>query len=226
MSRGTEFLDFIIEKLNNRLCELEQTILEEQKDIESMNDYYWENYTEMDQYGYENFDNQQALLGRINASNETRKSLNRIRKMMDSPELWTDFKLRIQGIVDEITSYEDEQAFIERYRCQCGEFKGRLFEHEICPICGTPVEYKDSNINVTGWISLGDNRIISPYYYNVFLSALGKTIFPDIINGRHRINTDGNKERPSEEDMEVPPSSPYAGIGVDSVYENYENILT
>lgn len=124
------------------------------------------------------------------------------------------------------TSYEDEQAFIERYRCQCGEFKGRLFEHEICPICGTPVEYKDSNINVTGWISLGDNRIISPYYYNVFLSALGKTIFPDIINGRHRINTDGNKEKPSEEDMEVPPSSPYAGIGVDSFYENYENILT
>lgn len=70
------------------------------------------------------------------------------------------------------TSYEDEQAFIERYRCQCGEFKGRLFEHEICPICGTPVEYKDSNINVTGWITLGDNRIISPYYYNVFLSDI------------------------------------------------------
>ena len=26
-----------------------------------MNEYYWENYTEMDEYGYENYDNQQAL---------------------------------------------------------------------------------------------------------------------------------------------------------------------
>ena len=35
------------------------------KDIESMHEYYWENYTEMDQYGYEDYDNQQALLHRI-----------------------------------------------------------------------------------------------------------------------------------------------------------------
>ncbi len=33
------------------------------------------------------------------------------RKMMDFPELWTDFKLRIQGIIDEITSYEDEHGY-------------------------------------------------------------------------------------------------------------------
>ena len=39
------------------------------------------------------------------------------------------------------TSYEDEQAFIERWRCQCGEFKSRQFEGEICPKCGTPVEH-------------------------------------------------------------------------------------
>ena len=30
--------------------------------MKGMHEYYWENYTEMDQYGYENFDNQQALL--------------------------------------------------------------------------------------------------------------------------------------------------------------------
>ena len=30
-----------------------------------MHEYYWENYTEMDQYGYENYDNQQALLHRL-----------------------------------------------------------------------------------------------------------------------------------------------------------------
>uniref|UniRef100_UPI004025DB44 HelD family protein n=1 Tax=Blautia sp. TaxID=1955243 RepID=UPI004025DB44 len=42
-------------------------------------------YTEMDQYGYENFDNQQALLHEINASNEKIELRRRFRKMMDSP---------------------------------------------------------------------------------------------------------------------------------------------
>ena len=36
-----------------------------------MNEYYWENYTEMDEYGYENYDNQQALLHQVNASGKT-----------------------------------------------------------------------------------------------------------------------------------------------------------
>ena len=34
------------------------------------------------------------------------------------------------------TNYEDENAFIERYRCECGAFKGKMFVGEICPICG------------------------------------------------------------------------------------------
>ena len=50
-----------------------------------MHEYYWENYTEMDQYGYENFDNQQALLHEINASNEKLDLRRRFRKMLDSP---------------------------------------------------------------------------------------------------------------------------------------------
>lgn len=123
------------------------------------------------------------------------------------------------------TTYEDEQSFTERYRCRCGAFKSRQFEGEICPICGTKVEYKDSNINITGWISLGENRIISPYYYQVLQSAIGKSVFPDIIYAKYKITTDGKRVKPTEEDLDVKPSSPYAGIGVDAFYNNYENIL-
>ncbi len=35
-----------------------------------MHEYYWENYTEMDEYGYENYDNQQALLHQVHANEE------------------------------------------------------------------------------------------------------------------------------------------------------------
>ena len=50
-----------------------------------MHDYYWENYTEMDEYGYENYDNQQALLGEVNANNERLMKKQRLKKMIDSP---------------------------------------------------------------------------------------------------------------------------------------------
>lgn len=56
-----------------------------QKDIESMHEYYWENYTEMDQYGYEDYDNQQALLQRVNANQDSLRLKARYEKMLDSP---------------------------------------------------------------------------------------------------------------------------------------------
>ncbi len=50
-----------------------------------MHEYYWENYTEMDQYGYESFDNQQALLHQVNANQEQLILKQRFLKMLDSP---------------------------------------------------------------------------------------------------------------------------------------------
>ena len=44
-----------------------------------------ENYTEMDQYGYENYDNQQALFRQISANAEQLILKQRFRRMADSP---------------------------------------------------------------------------------------------------------------------------------------------
>ncbi len=85
MSKGREHLKLVSEKLNKKIHQMSATILEVQKDIDSMNDYYWENYTEMDQYGYEDFDNQRALLNQVNANTENRKMLERLKKMAGSP---------------------------------------------------------------------------------------------------------------------------------------------
>ena len=82
---GREYLGYVLEKLKERITEISLSLVEGQKEIEGMHEYYWENYTEMDQYGYENFDNQQALLHEINASNEKIELRRRFRKMMDSP---------------------------------------------------------------------------------------------------------------------------------------------
>lgn len=123
------------------------------------------------------------------------------------------------------TTYEDDQSFIERYRCQCGSFKSRLFEGETCPVCNTKVEFKDSDINMTGWISLGNNRIINPYYFNLLQGAIGKSAFPDIISGKYKITVNGRRLKLREEDHEEKPSSPFVGIGVDEFYNRYEEIM-
>ena len=79
------YLTMVLEKLNTRIKDLDITIDEGQKDIEEMHDYYWSNYTEMDEYGYENFDNQQALLTQINANSQALDLKRRFKKMLDSP---------------------------------------------------------------------------------------------------------------------------------------------
>ena len=66
--REEQFLENVLENLRQRIRKIAQELEEGQKDIESMHEYYWENYTEMDQYGYENYDNQQALFRQISAN--------------------------------------------------------------------------------------------------------------------------------------------------------------
>ncbi|MGN1184078.1 MAG: HelD family protein [Oliverpabstia sp.] len=80
-----DYLEFVLEKLKDRIRRIDSSILEGEKEIEGMHEYYWENYTEMDQYGYENFDNQQALLTQINTNQAQMKMRRRLLKMLDSP---------------------------------------------------------------------------------------------------------------------------------------------
>ena len=96
---GTEFLEDVTEKIGQRLEELKQSLDEGQKEIENMHEYYWENYTEMDQYGYEDFDNQQALLNQVNANQDRLAMKHRLERMADSPFF---------GRVDFVFEGEDE----------------------------------------------------------------------------------------------------------------------
>lgn len=125
------------------------------------------------------------------------------------------------------TTYSDEQAFIERYSCECGEFKGKEFEGEICPFCQKEVKSVGSNVKVTGWISLGNHRIINPYYYQLLKSALGKMVFPEIITLRQKVDTDGHTSRATvnDYDSDRAPLSPFAGIGLEGFLENFDTIM-
>lgn len=123
------------------------------------------------------------------------------------------------------TSYEDENAFIERCRCKCGEFKGHLFEGEICPLCNTKVEIKDVNIEFTGWITLGENYIINPFYYQLLLECVGKTTLPEIVDQKMIVDVDGNRRKLREDELENKPKHPFFGIGLVEFRTRFEEIM-
>lgn len=80
-----KFLEEIIEKLNKAISQINKNISEGEKDIAGMQDYYWQNYTEMDEYGYENYDNQRSLFLQENTNQEQRLLRSRYEKMLNSP---------------------------------------------------------------------------------------------------------------------------------------------
>lgn len=82
---GQEYLEQTISCLHKRLEEVNASLEAGTREIEEMHEYYWENYTEMDQYGYEEFDNRQALLAQVNANQEQLLLRKRYRNMLDSP---------------------------------------------------------------------------------------------------------------------------------------------
>ena len=96
---GTQFLEEVSVKIKNRLAEIRNDLTEGQKEIENMHEYYWDNHAEMDQYGYEEYDNQQALLQQTNANEAKLKQKHRFERMLDAPFF---------GRVDFIFDGEDE----------------------------------------------------------------------------------------------------------------------
>lgn len=108
-----EYLRTVTAKIRGQIERTREALFRGQKEIDSMHDYYWLNYTEMDQYGYEDYDNQQALLEQVNANVQQAKRKQRLKRMLDSPYFGrVDF--RYDGEDEEETFYIGIGNFAER----------------------------------------------------------------------------------------------------------------
>ena len=167
MSRGSEYLSMVSDKLNNKIDTLRTTIEDVQKDIEGMNTYYWENYTEMDQYGYENFDNQQALLHQVNAKQEHDKELAKLLKMKDSPFF---------GSIDFLYEGDDEA---EAFYIGIGNFAEKTGEIPLvydwrAPVSGLFYDYDKGLASYEAPGGLMEGEILSKWQYKI---RSGKMIY-------------------------------------------------
>lgn len=117
------------------------------------------------------------------------------------------------------SDWSDDNAFEERYSCQCGNMRGKVFEGEICPDCRTEIKFKDVDLSITGWIILHNHKIIQPIFYNKLSSIIGSKQFQEIIKYDKTIDKNGNViDKESK-------SSPFAGIGLIEFRERFEEIL-
>lgn len=85
MEKERQYLSFVIEEIHAKLQALRVKMGENAKDLESMNDYFWESYGEFDEYGYEMYDNKMALKTRLTQQEEYAKDVARYKRMLDAP---------------------------------------------------------------------------------------------------------------------------------------------
>lgn len=109
------------------------------------------------------------------------------------------------------TDWSDEDAFAERYRCECGALLGRIFEGDTCSKCGSVVEFRDVDLNIFAWIDLSGYKIIQPGYFRLMKGVIGESTLMDIISP------------PTDDDSKK--SNPYKAIGLLEFYDRFEEIL-
>ncbi len=80
-----KYLELVLQTVHRKLEEVQKKLGDNARDMESMNDYFWENYAEFDEYGYEMFDNKMALKTRLTQQEEYRRDRKRYEKMLDAP---------------------------------------------------------------------------------------------------------------------------------------------
>lgn len=111
------------------------------------------------------------------------------------------------------TSFEDENGFAERYRCKCGKMIGKIYEGEICPDCGTKVQFVDTDLKIFAWyhIENPEFKIIQPSMYKKLEAFIGKNYLPDMIEFKYEMDLNGYYQLP---DKSVLTKNPYYGIGM------------
>jgi len=85
LNEEQQYLDMVLQKLLEKIEEIRKKMQAGEKELESLHDYFWDNYTEFDEYGYELYDNTTALENKVKERAAYVKELFRYGKMRSSP---------------------------------------------------------------------------------------------------------------------------------------------
>lgn len=162
-----EYLEYIIKKLSEAIEASDSRIIENTKEISKMHDYYWENYNEFDEFGYEDFANRQMLETEVNLKADEMLKNRRYKKMIKSPYF---------GRIDFIYDGEDEA---ESFYIGIGNFQLKngsapLIYDWRAPISSLFYDYDKGPASFTAPVGIIDGEIVKKCQYKI---KDGKMIF-------------------------------------------------
>lgn len=124
------------------------------------------------------------------------------------------------------TEWSDENAFAERYSCECHEMIGKLYEGETCPKCCTKVTFIDVNLSVFAWLKINNPQftLIQPLMYKKISAFLGNVnnFLDKIINFKMDMTLDGDYKKIDGFDYK---KHPYFGIGMVEFRNKFDEIM-
>ena len=89
----------------------------------------------------------------------------------------------------------DDDININKYSCStnCRNLVGRIYEGQVCPICGQVVKNNfGADITRNGWINLDKYKIVIPAAWKKLTRLIGTTTLDDIISFDDNIDFQGN----------------------------------
>ena len=105
-----------------------------------------------------------------------------------------------------------ENAFKERYSCECGYLEGKSHESSICPYCRTNVRLVDIDLEKFAYIKIKDYHIIHPALYLYLNNIMGEKNKQSILM---------NIIRPPKFDKD----QPFKNIGMLEFQRRFDEIL-
>lgn len=156
------------------------------------------------------------------------------------PNKYSEVNINIDSLVNS-PRYMDTE-----YTCDCGAFIGRDILGQQCPQCHSEIRLRSLNFEYTGWINLGNHKVIAPTYYKKLTRVLGKNMLKFILGDykedksvKYNDNDTAYEERKTRKKRGKQAANDintirkkvakirhcYEGIGHDQFYVQFEEIL-
>ena len=168
------YLSKVLEKLHQAAGELEEKMEFRRSEISKMQEYYWESYTEYDEWGYEKYDNDRSFREEADAHRELVQKYARYQKMMDSP-FFAAIAFRYDG--------EEEE---ETYHIGIGDFSPSKAETPmVCdwraPISGLFYDYDIGRAKFLAPAGEIEGELLKKYQFKIKGGKLLYSIDSDIV---------------------------------------------
>lgn len=122
-----------------------------------------------------------------------------------------------------------ENAFKERYSCECGYLIGKSHESSLCPYCRTSVRLVDIDLEKFAYIKIKDYHIIHPGLYLYLDNIMGEknkqSILENILKPPKFVDTDKYGNPLLDEEIEVDKDQPFKNIGMIEFQRRFDEIL-